>query len=114
MNNMISYVEAKILDSAKAKWLFQNLHFMGEKYREKSKYFDFAVLEVVVQNDCIVIESACYKNQISIKEFQSAQEAAAMVYDHLKYVDTNYQRLQKAPEDYLQKSFFKKVFGVFG
>ncbi|XGC81793.1 hypothetical protein ACES2L_04760 [Bdellovibrio bacteriovorus] len=111
MSSQKNYIEGKILELATSKWLFQNLQFAGERISpDQRKYLDFTLMQVFVESNQISILGAFYKNQIFQGEYQSAHEAAALVFDHLRYVDTNYQRLQLAPEDYVKKSFFKKVF----
>ncbi|MFV8259776.1 hypothetical protein ACNQKP_18350 [Bdellovibrio bacteriovorus] len=115
-SNIVSYIETKILENAKERWLFQNFKFEGLKARplEQRKYFDFGVIEVFLNsNGSIDVAGDFYRNAITPKEYNSVQDACAMVYDHLRYADQNYHRLVQAPEDWTKKSFFGKLFSGF-
>lgn len=115
-SNVVSYIETKIQEYAAERWLFQNFKFEGLKLRplEQRKYFDFGVIEVCLNsNGSIDIAGDFYRNSITPKEYNSIQDACAMVYDHLRYADQNYRRLVQAPEDWTKKSFFSKIFSGF-
>lgn len=111
-NNVISHVENKFLECIKDKWQFQNFKFKGHQLHplERKRYFDFGVLEICLNpNGSIDIVGDFYRNSIKPKEYTSAQEACAKIYDHLRYADQNYVRLMEAPEDWAQQGLFSKL-----
>lgn len=115
-NNIISYIETKLLECAKDQWQFRNFKFEGHKFRpvERKMYFDFGVLEIHLNsNGSIDIVGDFYRNSIKAKEYVSAQEACTMIHDHLRYADQNYARLLQAPENWAQQGFFAKILSGF-
>lgn len=115
-NNITAYVEGKLLEAAKEKWVFQHFKFEGYKLRplERKMYFDFGVIEVFLNpNGSVDIVGDFYKNSIKASEYASAQDACAMIYDHLRYADQNYLRLIDAPENWTKQGFIAKLFSGF-
>ncbi|UXR65075.1 hypothetical protein EZJ49_02285 [Bdellovibrio bacteriovorus] len=115
-NNVSAYIEVKLLEAAKDKWVFQNFKFEGHKLRplERKMYFDFGVIEVFLNpNGSIDVVGDFYRNSIKASEYASAQDACVLIYDHLRYADQNYHRLIEAPENWTKPGFISKLFAGF-
>lgn len=105
------YIANKLEEQAKQNWLFNNLKFEGELPQEgKNRVYSFADVCITLnRKGDLWIEGSQYRNYISGDSYQTAKEAVDLLYDQLRYIDENYERLQKAPEIWAKKGLFTRL-----
>lgn len=105
------YIANKLEEQAKTFWLFNHLKFEGEVSTDgKNRVYGFADVQITLNKKGeLWIESPKYRNFIAADSYQSAKEAVDLIYNQLRYIDENYERLQSSPEIWVKKGIFSRI-----
>jgi hypothetical protein len=109
------YIANKLEEQAKQNWLFNHLTFEGEVSKEgPNRVYGFADVHITLNSKGeLWVESPKYRNFISADSYNTAKEAVDLLYNQLRYIDDNYDRLQSNPEIWVKKGIFSRIKNRF-